>query len=378
MRFSFTKNERTQVAVAATCGIAAVLACYGLIIRHDTPVGLDGYHYVLEVESVLRDGWSEFWSPFKLPIYLMALAAALVGDTMLGIRVFALLIAAVLSVIVFVIVRQQTSSWLAAASGQAICILHSSMAFYIVEYVNNLFGVVMFALMVLAQMRGHTGDRPRRRFVTITAVAAGVLAVVSHRMTAGLVLLYAAAKVLVRHGNPARLYSIAAWSIPVLTAVIMVAHHALATSNLGVRIGRELSPVPFQELFAASTLPGSLLLVCAAVPIVRQYLEHACEQGTDRSVWPEWIALLVVVAVTAMNPWLRYGVGLQSIADRLRLAEGVFLSMLLPFGMTLVWRMYRPHRWVAVVAIVLALVVGVSGRVPAGIQPAFLAEQREA
>ena len=366
-----------QLVLSAISGVAAILALYGDILAQATPVGLDGYYYVLQVEALLRDGAPQYPTPFLFPALLMTGVSVLVGDATMGIKIFALVIAAALSVAIFVAVRRGTGSAFAGALGQLIWIVHTSTAYYVVEYINNMFGLAMFALMVLADIHARQDPHQAGGAAWYIRVAAGGAAVVSHRMSAGLVLLYFAVKLLLRYARGSHLLALATWVLPLFTLVVMALQQGFAPPGMRVAVARELSSVPFRELFAPSILFGTVLLISTIVPIALDAVRQARSRVALGVPRLEWLALSGVVVLVLLNPWLKYDTGLQSIAARLRLAEGVFLGLLLPVSLTIRWRQDPRRRLLLVGALIVVVALFRTGRSPAGSRATFLDQQSQ-
>src|SRR5205823_980836 len=132
----------------STAGVLVVLSIFLLLTRdflvlfpHQIQPGVDGYYYVLQIDTLYQTGLPYFSTPSLLILYLFVLIKYLVSDTILAIKIGTILLGATLGAGVGYLLYLLTRSARWASIG--LLILYSSVLhlYYITELLSNLGGV---------------------------------------------------------------------------------------------------------------------------------------------------------------------------------------------------------------------------------------------
>lgn len=145
-----SERAKTTSAWAALFLIltATISHTFFLLLKHSIAVGVDGYYYVLQVETLRRQG--SFYFPTLTPfvLYLLTALSYLIGNTICAIKIGSVMLHAALCLVIFAIVVSLTRSvWLGILGGALAAI--SGLRFYMIAEFIDLSGAMVFLLLCL-------------------------------------------------------------------------------------------------------------------------------------------------------------------------------------------------------------------------------------
>jgi hypothetical protein len=344
-----------------------------LLFRFPVAVGIDGYHYLLEIESVRRAGVSGFLSPRPLVVYFLTAISFFTRNDLIAGKVGAILLHLALVAGGFVLVRQITGSdWLGVVGSVWVAI--SGLHLYMIgEFINNLGALTLFVWCGWCVIMFV---KTRRIVWSVMALALVVGALLSHRsapiialLVLGLVLVQTLlAKSNKKYHAPILVLLVMLWITPALLAW----QHAL--------------PLPPDLMVAFSTVPTlpfdhyafpeevALLLVSLAIQAVLLKEHRHAMKPTQLLLG----AVALFSVLVSLNPFLKVETGWLSAAERLRGVSYIQLGILLP---GLIWLLVTTNRkrWLPYAgALIIPLIIGsVRLPLPRGLESGYLYRRQE-
>jgi hypothetical protein len=149
-----------------------------VLLRYPVAVGIDGYYYVLQIDALRGQG--HFYFPTRAPLILYALAGLshLTGDTVLAMKIGAVILHAALCLGIFGIVYSATRSPWLGVLGSALAVASGAHFYMVGEFISNL-GAVTF--LIWCGWFATLAFRTRRKVWGLLAFACLAGAALSHR-----------------------------------------------------------------------------------------------------------------------------------------------------------------------------------------------------
>ncbi len=144
--------------------------------------GWDGYYYIMQAHSWLELGYLQSLDYSIIYPYFTAISY-LIGDYVLAFKVGTALIAATLATAVFLLVRDGSGSRSVAALAAVLIVFSPTLTYFLSQFPKNAMGLVFLVFFLRSVGKGRV----------IWALVFFVLAMLTHRMIAGLCLLAVAA-----------------------------------------------------------------------------------------------------------------------------------------------------------------------------------------
>jgi hypothetical protein len=336
------------------------------LLRYPVALGIDGYYYVVQVNTILSQGHLYF--PFEsVPLhYLMALVSLLLGDTVLAIKLIAISLHALLAAGVFGIVKQLTSSRWLGFVGVVLVSFSDLRYFMITEYLKYLAAVVLLSWALYSLIRLLRSRRIGWLLLILCLIG---LASFTHRSTLGLLAIFCQAALLsgllLITNN--KLLRFCGWLLLVIF-LLLPSLIILIGLDLPVLIQREISFSPHWPLKrTAFVQAGVLLLVCPLLLLLTALYRRSKPTLADFI----GTALAVLTITWTVNPFLNSDAGWTSITGRLGGLSYIQLAILTPL---LVWSIHRYFgglRWYAF-ALFPLMVVSIHAPMPFGLDDEFL------
>jgi hypothetical protein len=175
---SFKSNLDTLVCLGALFCLLTLSGVRdsGLLMQYDVPIGIDGYYYVIQVNSFLES--REFYYPTRTPVvlYIMSFLAWLTGNTVTAIKTASIFFHLALSLSLFVLMTAVTRSMWHGLLATTVSVASVTHLIWMGEFLKQLGGLTFFfwAAACLAQ----NPESKRRRLI---ATGLLVLALFCHK-----------------------------------------------------------------------------------------------------------------------------------------------------------------------------------------------------
>ena len=362
--------NRSSILCAFLLLLLAAFLDAKILFQSNVAVGIDGYYYVLQIETFLRDG--KFYLPTSTPAVLLLLSriGALIGDPVQSVKIGAILLQASLSAGIFaLLVTISRNGWIALI-GMLIASFSGLHLYFIGEFINNLgsMAFLVWGVFALARYR-QTRTTPW----LIPALLLFACALFSHRATIGIIAVIGVS-VLFSLGF-VRIRKICFLWIFVFLFIIAVplALYWQPCFELPVWLSREILPYP-QNPFRSFLLPETLMVIGAAIVGVFSLLRQ--KEQTDSTQVIAFLAVLIWSFFTTLNPFLSHQTGLQGIVGRLDTLIYIQAALAVPLSIAPL-KASNLRKWLAAFPVAALLAWSFLMPEPFGFQSEYLNERAE-
>ena len=329
-----------------------------LLFRHPVAVGIDGYYYVLQIQSLYAHRGLFFPSITPVGLYLLTAMRAWTSNPVVALKLGALASHLSLCLGVYVLLKLLTKSNVYALCGVLIIATSNLHAFLLSEFLSNSIAIsfliwsACFAVMI------------NRRAGTLAVTAAGLcalLAIFSHRSGVFLLAVFVVSFVLFR---------------------LMTCSDATTfrkATGLGVTVALFfapllIEPVQILTLGRLALLEKTLLLV-GSVSLLLFIRES---ESRNRLMYRLSGAIALMSLLVTLNPFLNRETGSLSVAERLSLLAYIQLAILVP---SLFW-LLKPMlgRWALPACLALSVffsAISLQIRPPVGLSNEYLSRRAE-
>ena len=183
-----TFRERDTLLLSVS-GLAAFWICvrsYRLLFSLHGAAGFDGHYYVLQVDSILHNGFPRLHTLTPAAFYLLAIFVRFAGNTISGIKVAIIIGTVCLFVLVGLAAYKDCGNRWAALAGAILALTAAPFSYLQVEFVSTLVGLIaVFCAMLM--LTAHL--RSRRIDSLVLGLGCLLTAALSHMTTAVIALL---------------------------------------------------------------------------------------------------------------------------------------------------------------------------------------------
>jgi hypothetical protein len=340
-----------------------------LLFRHPVAVGLDGYFYVLQIESLYEKGTLFSRSSTPLVIYLLSALKFLINDSVLAIKLGSLLFHLALVAGVYAIVESLTRSKFHALCGTIIVAASSVHLYLLAEYVANAGGLALFVWGAYFTIRA-AGTRKTSWAVSAIICFAG--AGLSHRslgliigaLLGGWLVYYLSTAAAAGRGRKlcAGALGLALFLSPSVLAwqtfiVLPERVRELLLTSPRLPVGRVAIPEKF------------LLLVCSVVFLFVLIKKDRNERGPRTNMVLG--SVVIMSLLLTINPFLDRSAGWSSASERISAFAYVQLAVLLP---TLLWLLspFARRLWLPSLTVICFAALSLTLPLPYGLRDGYL------
>ena len=344
-----------------------------LLTRYSVPAGVDGYYYVLQTTAVLQRGTPYFDTGTPVVAYILAGFTFLTRNSVLTVKLTAVLLQLLLCLGVFTLLREVIQSKWLALLGATIAAISGLRFFMISEFINNLAAVVFLLWTVWFLIRFV---RTERSLFAIGGAVLFVAGLFTHRMAAvivvgiaalaGLLYLFITQKSLWKWSAVALLVCL--WFLPLILAA-----QQRFEPPFGLR--GELSVAP-RWPFDRFAFPEELMLVFGGALLV-VLLFRFRDRFDNRLIFYFFGAVALWSLLVTLNPFLNPERGWLSVAVRLRGLTYVQAALVIP---GLIWCALQVRREFALyllAAVAPLLLMSALAPLPHGMRSEVLAERQQ-
>lgn len=329
MRGTVATLRKPDPLFLSISGLAAIWICvrsYRLLYSLPGAAGFDGYYYVLQVDSILRNGFPRLHTLTPAALYILAFFVRFAGNTISGIKITIIIGTVCLFVLVGLAAYKECGNRWAALVGATLALTATPFNYLQVEFDSTLAGLVAVfcALLILA---AHL--RSRRIDSLILGLGCLLTAVLSHRTTAVIALLLLS--IFICHRSVRLEWVSRTWwrNLPRLSSLVLtliplaIVFGVSASRRLHEHILRVQSHLSISD----STLAYLPLVIaaCALGYLLPHREMESCEFEASASCFRCFISVLSASAVIAMPlRFVNLGATTNQLTDRASL-------LLLPF-----------------------------------------------
>jgi hypothetical protein len=345
-----------------------------LLARTPAALGVDGYYYVLQIDTLRNYGHLYYPTGTPLILYLLSGISLFTGDSVLAVKVGSVLLNALLCLGVYVIVKHLTGrAWL-GVFGFAVAALSSLHLYLIVEFVNSLGAL---SLLIWCTWGGLRALRARSMKWAAFSAALLLAALFSHRLVAPLVLLIAVLTVLTRPlltaGEESNGNRYAALSVLLLLFCAPAILAAQPLIHLPMWMRSEFLIVPRWPLRRFDMAEGCVLLFASAATLA--LVAHGTRSPEAKAGRSVFVVVALWGLLISLNPFLNHNTGFLGIAGRLSSLFHIQAAILLPGAVQLLNPASRRVRLLIIVLSLAMLAAGLTAPLPFGATAGYLAER---
>jgi hypothetical protein len=340
-----------------------------LLLQYDTPVGIDGYYYVVQVRSFLENGAFHYPTNTPFVLYLMSIAAKLSGDVVIGVKATSIFLHTVLSFSLFALVASLTKSMWTGLLASAVSVLSTTHLIWMGEFLNQLGGLAFFFLGAAC-----LSQNPKSNFWRVAALVFFIISVFCHKSIVFLVAVWLSLALLFHTLKKIRSSRLSVLKIcaVILFCLCLPAVAARQAASMPQQISETVLSTPripikrtaFEEKLSLLFLAPLGLALCLK------------ESPAKPLRWPHYVigsAALFTILFT-LNPFLSHEEDLMTISQRLDLLSYLQISVLLS---GIVWLLSNRRAALIISLSVISLLLLGNSALPIGFQRSFVA-RREA
>jgi hypothetical protein len=361
------------VALIAVLGIG-LLHDVILLSRSPVAVGIDGYYYVLQINSLRNSGHLYYSTSTPLILYFLAGLSFPAGNAILAIKIGSVLLHTLLSWGLFAIVTIVTrrpwlgvlASIIATASG-----LH---LYLIVEFINSLGALT---LLVWCAWGTIQAIEARSKLWSVFASCLLVAALYSHRSiwaVAPLITIFVFLAWLLRRvmicENKYRYFASPIYLLSLIAPLIIL---VLPSSELPVLLRDDVLQSPRWPISHFAGAEGIALLI--AVPATLFFLMREGNVSKGAAGYLLFGSTALWSLGTTLNPFLNHNAGLEGVTGRLTILAYVQAALLLPGLVWWVAPVYRPVTSYLLALFVPFVTFSATATIPYGLTVEYLRER---
>lgn len=159
-----------------------------MLLQSSEPAGLDGYFYALQAKSFALNGVLE--NPdYKIGYYLCGIFAFIFKDAVLGCKIYAAFISALLIFSVYKVLKSLKTGESLAFLGAVLCAVTFSVSSMCVNYINNLTGITFFIFYASSVFALEPKQNRKIKDFILPAIYF-VLSILSHLVAAAFVFIF--------------------------------------------------------------------------------------------------------------------------------------------------------------------------------------------
>ena len=320
-----------------------------LLFRHDVAVGIDGYYYFLQTDSLKNNHRLYFSTRTPLVLYFLTFISYLENNSVAAIKTGSLLLHVLLSLGIFALVLSTTRKLWLAVLGSGLIIVSGLHLYMIAEYINALGALMLLVWSAYFAVRWAQTRRLMWIALSIVSLAAAFF---SHQLAVGMTSIAAVSLLLFRGLASSRFkgkLAVAALIAVVVSYFGPVLVKAQAAVDIPERLRTELTAIPQWPLHPAS-LPETLMLALL-VPLTLILLlgPHRVRAGSAAGTVVGLVAIWSLLVT--LNPFLNQANGWTGIVGRVRGLAYIQLAIMLPGAIWLMlptWRTFATYLLAAV------------------------------
>lgn len=312
------------------------------VFQTSAPVGVDGYYYVLQIDTLKETGMFYFPTSTPLVLYFLTLLSSCIGNTFLAIKIGSLLLELALFSGVAVLVGLLSKSFLFSAFAVFLASISVLHLYFLSEFISNFGGLALFVWSVICLVRYF---QYKNKAWMVVAVILLMAACVSHKSLLGvtaLVLLACAANYLTqwtfRNFKYGHLLTFLGLTIlPPLLSYQPLFHLPdwFKAENV-----REIQLPAFSTLMIDWLM---LLLTCATTILVATIKPGFFERNASVFVL---MAAVFLSGFFFLNPFWNHNSGVNGLVGRLDLNIFLLVAISVPLLLSLVIELSKPLAFV--------------------------------
>jgi hypothetical protein len=309
---------------------------FSLLFQTSLAAGIDGYYYVLQVDSFSNKG--QFHFPTSTPIVLLFLTAIkfLAQDAVIALKIGAIVLHLLLSLGIFTWLKILTKNFWWGLGGVVCLNLSNLHLYFLSEFLSNL-GALVGLVWGLVFLLKWFENRKRNNF--LLAAILFLLAVFSHRSALPLMVLIALCSALAHFSLDEKFSSAKKIVLCFFAFLILISPLILAWQpffDLPNSLNPEFLKIP-RLPFNQAVLPESLALLLTLGIIVFLYFRHS-DVFENKLMSRSLLAICWFSLLLTLNPFVYHQTGFLGIFGRLMSLSSLQLAIAIPLVLFILQR----------------------------------------
>jgi hypothetical protein len=369
--------------IAVFIGLVILFFDFSLLTIEKFPVGIDGYYYVLQLNSLVKT--NSFYFPTQNPVVLLffSFIKIFINDSIFSIKIGVFIIQLFLYLGLFLVIKELTNNnWLALLS-IGIAFVSGLHRYMLVEYLSQLGSISFLIWSIFGILKFSNAKNKIWLILSICFVG---LSVGSHRSIIPIILFIIIAfslSFIFWRGVNNKNRSLIGISLITLVLFFVLPAFIVVTQKwitLPIETKNNISSIP-QLPFRLSTLPEVLLLL-VFLPFCLWLLLSLKNNQLSKTLVYFLLSISIFTILITLNPFLSSELGFSSLGGRLRVLAFTQVALLIPCVMFLIIQKWSGMKYqqtiIGGVSIILVslLLWSYFLPLPRGVQKDFL-ENRE-
>jgi hypothetical protein len=337
-------------------------------MRYDTPAGIDGYYYVIQVRSFLENG--TFYYPTNTPfvLYIASIAAKLSGSIVMGVKVTSIFLHMALSLSLFVLVATITKSKWIGLLASAISVISVTHLIWMAEFPKQLGGLAFFFSGAACLVQD-----PKSNFWRVAASILFVVSIFCHKSIVFLIAALLFLTLLFHALNKIRSSRLSVVKIcgVILFCICLPYVAAQKAVSMPQQISETVLSVPQIPIKRTAFEEKLSLLFLAPVGLIL-CLKNGSAKPLRRQHYVIGVTALFTILFT-LNPFLNHGEELMTISQRLDLLSYLQVSVLLS---GIIWLLASKRMSLIISLSIASLLLLGNDTLPVGLQRGFAAKRK--
>lgn len=345
------------------------------LFSNSSAVGIDGYYYILQVDSFLKNDNFYFYSQTPLILYLLAGLSYLSGSSVFAVKVGAILFHLSLCFAIFSIIKAITENYWLGIIAFSICGISGLHFYLIAEYINYLGGIsfLFWAIYLFIKFL-----QKRKSLLLVGAIICLLISFGSHRAMLPIFLLISI------------LFSLMWWLWKTIEfsnkrqIIVCLITLFLFFIFPALLILQPFYPLPNAwqgEFFVMpkfparlSTFPELLILFFGSLIVLVSifFQKNLRENKIGRQFFG---TLAFWNLFVTLNPFISSEIGFTTIGGRLRVLAYIQAALIVPAVIWLLREKYKNIAWYVGFAVIPLMIWSFLNPLPRGLQPEYLARR---
>lgn len=319
--------------------LAAWRDCH-FLFQSSGVTGIDGYYYFLQVETLRNEGHLYFPTSTALVLYLLTALSYLTQETILAIKIGAVLMHLLLALGVMALVTAITRSAWFGLCGLLITCFSGLHLYLISEFLSNLGALAFLVWAAWAIAKFGQTKRPVWLFLSVPLLLAAIF---SHRSIIGLIILNGSTIFVAYLVTTNRLKSHSKIMILLLALILFALPLLLMWQPffaLPARLAEELLRIPKSPLRQVD-LPERWMLIGFLVTTLVIWFWYR-QVSLNNVTGFVLISMVFWSFPITLNPFLNHHTGVEGIVGRLGIISYLQVAIAVPIVLSVLWEASRP------------------------------------
>lgn len=338
-------------------------------------IGIDGYYYILQIDSFLKNGYFYFSTPTQFILYCLASLSFILGNSVLALKIGTILFHFSLCFAIFSILKNLTKNFWLGLLAITICELSSLHLYLFVEYINYLGGISFLLWTVYFSLKFA---KKRRIIFIFGALICFLLAVGSHRaiIPISLLLIILTAltwwlfKSIETNNKTQKFFCIAALVFFFIFPSLLVIQPFYQLPDSWQNEFFFLPRFPAR----LSTFPELLIIFSASIVIlISIFFQKRLKENKFEFLFFGTLAFWSLLVT--LNPFISSEIGFTTIGGRLRVLAYIQAALIVPAVIWLLRDKYKNIAWYVAIVVTPLMIWSFFNPLPRGLQPDYLARR---